>query len=953
MLSANDYQRHAVHIRSLSFFLGLITTITLMSCGANDTTTPVLGKYYPASEKLAIKGEYFIGVHPASMTSSKEDPMDTIYRFIATLPSLPKASGNQSDSSMGVVGCGGLSDVNSYKDTRNSIFCVKLQDPENDVPALLKHELVRYVEQNSYMVASGVQVCPPDGLDQIDQKHGIASNGVFSYQYSGKGVDVYVVDTGIGRRLTQESLKKVPTSDEFNADFDSEFDCEITDISMTPFTRNANCRISKDGRYLANVDSGMMMLSLKLRNGFADDCVGHGSRLAAIVAGKHFGVAKSATVHSIRVAGYDSKPITDNAPEPTCPSVVSQCKNEEDILVPASELKTALDKLYDEFENDPNGYVINDPSSKECMVNDCSIINNRYFPDRKTASDPKACMAKMCMMTELTVPRLLLVPWNKDGIGSPTLKAPIDNLVDLKGAVLIVSAGNKSDDAGLYSPSGLSNVITVAALNENGNFAKAFSNYGAAVEVLAPGTDVATTLPMVLRKTCPTRFSGTSASAAYVTGVAAQIMEANYERILTKSVAPRRAILDAIGRFANQPSGIGGLPSGTPDNALRSPYGSGITNGDHEATSSNIDGCIDTVSFESCPANMSCQTKGFCNSIAPGCNVPLKDSETTRGVSCTDGACTSCGLKGEICCGVNSCGKNLDCLLGLCKCGGNTQSCCNGSDCDDGLSCNKGKCEPCGWQDKICCKGATCYGGPRFLICDRTEPSEPKFCKICGQKANAPCCDGALCLKSDLTCGTESKCIKCGTVGESCCAGSTCNDPALTCGPDGKCTPCGTVGKACCAGSTCHDSSLTCGADGTCKKCGGMNDQCCATGTACRGEQICDTGNTCRGRPCHVRCKYGEEINAGPQVTDTDCREAGKAKCGACGTDNELVRARFNGRLVFEERANCGKAGQACCADPMFPNAESLANICPMGTSCKHPSITARCTGDGDSATCQ
>lgn len=65
------------------------------------------------------------------------------------------------------------------------------------------------------------------------------------------------------------------------------------------------------------------------------------------------------------------------------------------------------------------------------------------------------------------------------------------NLVTGKGVVVVVAAGNENDDASLYSPASCANVITVGATDYAGARAP-YSNYGARVDVMAPGGDTST-----------------------------------------------------------------------------------------------------------------------------------------------------------------------------------------------------------------------------------------------------------------------------------------------------------------------------------------------------------------------------------------------------------------------------------------------------------------------------
>ena len=58
-----------------------------------------------------------------------------------------------------------------------------------------------------------------------------------------------------------------------------------------------------------------------------------------------------------------------------------------------------------------------------------------------------------------------------------------------KGAIVVVASGNDGKDVGEYSPAGIEGVITVTATDRRDRRA-GFSNWGAAVDIAAPGVDV-------------------------------------------------------------------------------------------------------------------------------------------------------------------------------------------------------------------------------------------------------------------------------------------------------------------------------------------------------------------------------------------------------------------------------------------------------------------------------
>lgn len=90
-----------------------------------------------------------------------------------------------------------------------------------------------------------------------------------------------------------------------------------------------------------------------------------------------------------------------------------------------------------------------------------------------------------------------------------------------KGAVLVASAGNDSSSTPNY-PAAYSNVIAVSSTDSNDSLSF-FSNYGNWINVAAPGRNLYTTY----NNGAYAGFSGTSAAAPVVSGIAALVLSAN------------------------------------------------------------------------------------------------------------------------------------------------------------------------------------------------------------------------------------------------------------------------------------------------------------------------------------------------------------------------------------------------------------------------------------------
>ncbi|WP_139651620.1 S8 family serine peptidase [Raoultibacter phocaeensis] len=106
-------------------------------------------------------------------------------------------------------------------------------------------------------------------------------------------------------------------------------------------------------------------------------------------------------------------------------------------------------------------------------------------------------------------------------LGSPSHERMIDRLT-AEGMVFVAAAGNNASSAGFY-PAEYQNVISVSSLTQDDQLAP-FSNYGAGVEIAAPGVDI-----LVPWNGEFGHYQGTSLSSPIVAGVAALILSENPE----------------------------------------------------------------------------------------------------------------------------------------------------------------------------------------------------------------------------------------------------------------------------------------------------------------------------------------------------------------------------------------------------------------------------------------
>ena len=132
-------------------------------------------------------------------------------------------------------------------------FAVQLTEAQ--AAALAADSRVAYVEPDQVITIDATQSPATWGLDRIDQRD-LPLNNTYTYNQTGQNVHAYVIDTGI--RATHQ---------EFGGR-----------VSGTGFTA---------------INDG----------GGTNDCNGHGTHVSGTVGGATYGVAKSVTLHAVRVLG--------------------------------------------------------------------------------------------------------------------------------------------------------------------------------------------------------------------------------------------------------------------------------------------------------------------------------------------------------------------------------------------------------------------------------------------------------------------------------------------------------------------------------------------------------------------------------------------------------------------------------------------------------------------------
>ena len=133
---------------------------------------------------------------------------------------------------------------------QNAINGFAVEMSAEDAERLSQDFRVKYVEEDGVVTLDATQSNPPWGLDRIDQRN-LPLNATYTFNWTGAGVRVYVIDTGIRTAHTQFGGRASNVFDAFG--------------------------------------------------GNGQDCNGHGTHVAGTVGGSTFGVAKSSLPRGVRV----------------------------------------------------------------------------------------------------------------------------------------------------------------------------------------------------------------------------------------------------------------------------------------------------------------------------------------------------------------------------------------------------------------------------------------------------------------------------------------------------------------------------------------------------------------------------------------------------------------------------------------------------------------------------
>lgn len=304
----------------------------------------------------------------------------------------------------------------------------------------------RYFTQDSGFITSPQTInCPSFGdckdnwgLDRIGQRL-LPLNSSASFTYTGLGVHIYILDSGLGNHLdfrTNSGVSRVGNGTNF---------------------------ATADGEAYPNPNDMV-------------DCTGHGTHVAAIAAGRRYGVAKEATIHPVRIG---------------------HCN--------ANILKIS------EIINGINWIAVNHikPAVVNFSVNITPGLAGNY--DEETILVMEQAFRDLINYFGVTV---VNSAGNHNASASNFSPSRMDEMI-------VVAASTITDDRmGTDPNNGPCVNPDTGRTRECGS-----SNYGSTVDIFAPGEDIISASHKMYNGAC--RLTGTSMAAPHVTGVIALYLQAN------------------------------------------------------------------------------------------------------------------------------------------------------------------------------------------------------------------------------------------------------------------------------------------------------------------------------------------------------------------------------------------------------------------------------------------
>lgn len=164
----------------------------------------------------------------------------------------------------------------------------------------------------------------------------------------------------------------------------------------------------------------------------------------------------------------------------------------------------------------------------ELTPSNVKILPVKVFDADGTASDEQIYIGMMFALEQ----NADVLNMSFGGLGVSPLEVEAMHIADEAGVICCAAAGNKDDKAEYYYPGGIASCITVAAVDSNMQRAS-FSNYGALVDVTAPGVGVESYV--LGDQEQKEKKNGTSMATPHVAACCALL------RSYDKTITPRRA----------------------------------------------------------------------------------------------------------------------------------------------------------------------------------------------------------------------------------------------------------------------------------------------------------------------------------------------------------------------------------------------------------------------------